>query len=78
MDRQYVGIDFHRRRSVIVRVSTAGAGLDGCSDNHRERSVIGLGVVAVAPLDAPHSRDQPVDRRGVELVARLPNCRSGE
>ena len=24
MDRQYVGIDFHRRRSVIVRVSTTG------------------------------------------------------
>jgi hypothetical protein len=24
MDRQYVGIDFHRRRSVIVRVSAAG------------------------------------------------------
>jgi len=24
MDRQYVGIDFHRRRSVIVRLSSAG------------------------------------------------------
>ena len=24
MDRQYVGIDFHRRRSVIVRMSGAG------------------------------------------------------
>ena len=24
MDRQYVGIDFHRRRSVIVRVSGSG------------------------------------------------------
>src|ERR671918_2037087 len=24
MDRQYVGIDFHRRRSVIVRVSATG------------------------------------------------------
>ena len=24
MDRQYVGIDFHRRRSVVVRVSSAG------------------------------------------------------
>ena len=24
MDRQYVGIDFHRRRSVIVRVSADG------------------------------------------------------
>jgi len=24
MDRQYVGIDFHRRRSVIVRVSASG------------------------------------------------------
>jgi hypothetical protein len=24
MDRQYVGIDFHRRRSVIVRLSAAG------------------------------------------------------
>jgi hypothetical protein len=25
MDRQYVGIDFHRRRSVIVRLSAGGA-----------------------------------------------------
>ena len=24
MDRQYVGIDFHRRRSVIVRMSASG------------------------------------------------------
>jgi hypothetical protein len=24
MDRQYVGIDFHRRRSVIVRLSGSG------------------------------------------------------
>jgi hypothetical protein len=24
MDRQYVGIDFHRRRSVIVRLSATG------------------------------------------------------
>lgn len=24
MDRQYVGIDFHRRRSVIVRKNSAG------------------------------------------------------
>jgi hypothetical protein len=24
VDRQYVGIDFHRRRSVIVRLSSAG------------------------------------------------------
>jgi hypothetical protein len=24
MDRQYVGIDFHRRRSVIVRLSASG------------------------------------------------------
>ena len=24
MDRQYVGIDFHRRRSVIVRLSADG------------------------------------------------------
>ena len=24
MDRQYVGIDFHRRRSVIVRLSVDG------------------------------------------------------
>jgi hypothetical protein len=24
MDRQYVGIDFHRRRSVIVRMDAAG------------------------------------------------------
>jgi hypothetical protein len=24
MDRQYVGIDFHRRRSVIVRMSPSG------------------------------------------------------
>ena len=24
MDQQYVGIDFHRRRSVIVRVSASG------------------------------------------------------
>src|SRR5438477_11654690 len=24
MDRQYVGIDFHRRRSVIVRLNSAG------------------------------------------------------
>ena len=24
MDREYVGIDFHRRRSVIVRVSATG------------------------------------------------------
>ena len=24
MDRQYVGIDFHRRRSVIVRISSSG------------------------------------------------------
>ena len=24
MDRQYVGIDFHRRRSVIVRMSAGG------------------------------------------------------
>jgi hypothetical protein len=24
MDRQYVGIDFHRRRSVVVRMSSAG------------------------------------------------------
>jgi len=24
MDREYVGIDFHRRRSVIVRLSAAG------------------------------------------------------
>ena len=24
MDRQYVGIDFHRRRSVIVRKNAAG------------------------------------------------------
>jgi transposase len=24
VDRQYVGIDFHRRRSVIVRLSAAG------------------------------------------------------
>ena len=24
MDRQYVGIDFHRRRSVIVRLNAAG------------------------------------------------------
>jgi hypothetical protein len=24
MDRQYVGIDFHRRRSVVVRVSASG------------------------------------------------------
>src|SRR5918994_6169715 len=29
MDRQYVGIDFHRRRSVIVRVSAAGEKLSG-------------------------------------------------
>jgi hypothetical protein len=27
MDRQYVGIDFHRRRSVIVRLSAAGVKL---------------------------------------------------
>ena len=27
MDRQYVGIDFHRRRSVIVRVSASGVRL---------------------------------------------------
>ena len=27
MDRQYVGIDFHRRRSVIVRVSASGGRL---------------------------------------------------
>ncbi len=27
MDRQYVGIDFHRRRSVIVRMSAGGARL---------------------------------------------------
>jgi hypothetical protein len=24
MDRQYVGIDFHRRRSVVVRLSATG------------------------------------------------------
>ena len=24
MEREYVGIDFHRRRSVVVRVSAAG------------------------------------------------------
>jgi hypothetical protein len=24
MDRQYVGIDFHRRRSVVVRMSATG------------------------------------------------------
>ena len=24
MDREYVGIDFHRRRSVIVRTNAAG------------------------------------------------------
>jgi hypothetical protein len=24
MDRQYVGIDFHRRRSVVVRLSASG------------------------------------------------------
>jgi len=24
MDRQYVGVDFHRRRSVIVRPSASG------------------------------------------------------
>ena len=29
MDRQYVGIDFHRRRSVIVRMDGAGERL-GC------------------------------------------------
>jgi hypothetical protein len=27
MDRQYVGIDFHRRRSVIVHLSGSGEGL---------------------------------------------------
>ena len=37
MDRQYVGIDFHRRRSVIVRVSADGERLGVASD--RERSV---------------------------------------
>ena len=28
MDRQYVGIDFHRRRSVIVRKNAAGEKLE--------------------------------------------------
>ncbi len=37
MDRQYVGIDFHRRRSVIVRVSRWGERLAVASG--RERSV---------------------------------------
>ena len=37
MDREYVGIDFHRRRSVIVRKSAAGEKLSvGASG---ERSV---------------------------------------
>jgi len=42
MDRQYVGIDFHRRRSVIVRMSACGErlGLHVVLDApDRERSV---------------------------------------
>ena len=30
MDREYVGIDFHRRRSVIVRKDAAGEQLGWC------------------------------------------------
>ena len=35
MDRQYVGIDFHRRRSVIVRLSVDGERLRCASDCER-------------------------------------------
>jgi hypothetical protein len=59
------------RRGVV----TSCAALDDRSDHLGDDSILGLHVVGVAPLDAPHSRDQPMARRDVELVVRVPHLR---
>jgi transposase len=48
MDRQYVGIDFHRRRSVIVRVSAAGEKLSTTRVTN-EPLAIAAAVAAAGP-----------------------------
>ena len=50
MDRQYVGIDFHRRRSVIVRKNAAGEKLSAvrvANDPVRQMHVRALGLQPV-------------------------------
>ncbi len=58
MDRQYVGIDFHRRRSVIVRMSAGGErlGLHRIVNGPFELTV-GIGLCGDAPwvvVEAPY------------------------
>jgi len=48
MDRQYVGIDFHRRRSVIVRKNAAGDKL-GSVRVRNESLVIAAAVADAGP-----------------------------
>ena len=48
MDRQYVGIDFHRRRSVVVRMSAAGEKLS-CVGIANDPVAIAAAVAAAGP-----------------------------
>ena len=48
MDRQYVGIDFHRRRSVVVRMSATGEKLS-CVRIANDPMAIAAAVVAAGP-----------------------------
>jgi transposase len=50
MDRQYVGIDFHRRRSVVVRVAESGERL---SVTRIENTPIALAAAVAAAGDSP-------------------------
>jgi hypothetical protein len=53
MDRQYLGIDFHRRRSVVVRMSASGEKLS-CVRIPNDPVAIAA-AVAEAGADGPHA-----------------------
>jgi hypothetical protein len=75
MDRQYVGIDFHRRRSVIVRMSADGErlGLHRIVNDPLEFSnVIGLCDKVPAVVIAPCARRLRSLGRVVHVVLDAP------
>jgi hypothetical protein len=59
MDRQYVGIDFHRRRSVVMRMSAASEKLSSV------RVANGPVAIAAAVAEAGPDPEMPISRPGV-------------
>ena len=69
MDQQYVGIDFHRRRSVIVRLSASGERLGLHRIVNAPFELAGaIALCGEAPQAQPHAR--VVRRRCGEGVRR--------